>query len=162
KGGMCIIVHLVDRALYLDFKSYLVDNCLVKMDRMSMAVSLEARVPLLDKEVVELAFRVPSRLKVNSGKTKILLKRIASRHVPEECVYRPKEGFSIPIKTWLKAECRPLMEDLLSTDQLGAEGIFDASVAERLKQEHLSNRANHSHILWTMMVFQDWRRRWKV
>ncbi|MEJ2147343.1 MAG: asparagine synthase (glutamine-hydrolyzing) [Acidobacteriota bacterium] len=152
----------VDRALYLDFKSYLVDNCLVKMDRMSMAVSLEARVPLLDKEVVELAFRVPSRLKVNSGKTKILLKRIASRHVPEECVYRPKEGFSIPIKTWLKAECRPLMEDLLSTDQLGAEGIFDASVAERLKQEHLSNRANHSHILWTMMVFQDWRRRWKV
>jgi asparagine synthase (glutamine-hydrolysing) len=91
----------LNRGLYVDFKSYLVDNCLVKVDRMSMAASLEARVPFLDKELVELAFQVPDHLKVANGQTKAVLKRVAARHVPAECVYRPKEGFSIPIKNWL-------------------------------------------------------------
>src|SRR5690606_27231613 len=116
----------IDRALYIDVKSYLVDNCLVKMDRMSMANSLEARVPLLDKDLVELAFRMPSRLKVAQGRTKVLLKRVAARHVPRECIYRPKEGFSIPIQQWLKTDFRPLMEELLAPRRLAAEGLFDA------------------------------------
>jgi asparagine synthase (glutamine-hydrolysing) len=152
----------VARGLYIDVKSYLVDNCLVKMDRMSMAVSLEVRVPLLDKEVVELAFQVPSYLKVQNGRTKMLLKKVAARHVPADCVYRPKEGFSIPIKNWLKAELRPLMDDLLDSDRLRSEGIFNAGFIAALMEEHLNNKANHSHILWTLMVFQDWRRRWSV
>jgi asparagine synthase (glutamine-hydrolysing) len=152
----------IARSLYVDVKSYLVDNCLVKMDRMSMAVSLEVRVPLLDKEVVELAFQVPSHLKLQGGRTKVLLKQIAARHVPADCVYRPKEGFSIPIKNWLKAELHPLMEDLLDSDRLRSEGIFNAGVIAGLMEEHLNNKANHSHILWTLMVFQDWRRRWSV
>lgn len=156
--------HLDDvaRGLYIDVKSYLVDNCLVKVDRMSMAVSLEVRVPLLDKEIVELAFRVPSNLKVINGQTKVLLKRVAARHLPTECIYRPKEGFSIPIKNWLKAELRPLMEELLAPKRLNSEGIFDSDTVAALIQEHLANKANHSHILWTAMVFQDWRRRWKI
>jgi asparagine synthase (glutamine-hydrolysing) len=150
----------VARGLYIDLNSYLPDNCLVKVDRMSMAVSLEARVPLLDHELVELAFRVPSALKVRRTATKILLKQITARRVPRDCVYRQKEGFSIPIKNWLCDELRPMMEDLLAPATIGAEGLFRPDAVERLKREHLAGQANHSHVLWTLMVFQDWRRRW--
>ncbi|MBE9573020.1 MAG: asparagine synthase (glutamine-hydrolyzing) [Proteobacteria bacterium] len=152
----------LNRSLYVDLKSYLCDNCLVKVDRMSMAVSLEARVPFLDKELVELAFCVPDHLKVSNGKTKVLLKRVAARHVPAACVYRPKEGFSIPIKNWLSNELRPLMEELLDNRLIEEEGLFRAPIIERLKREHMVGLANHSHILWSLMVFQAWRRRWLV
>jgi asparagine synthase (glutamine-hydrolysing) len=151
-----------DRALYVDLRSYLVDNCLVKVDRMSMACSLETRVPLLDRVLVELAFRMPSSLKYSARLTKILLKRVACRHVPKACVQRPKQGFSIPIKNWLKEELRPLTEELLARDRIAAEGLFEPAVVEQLKREHLQNRANHSHVLWGLLVFQDWRRRWGV
>jgi asparagine synthase (glutamine-hydrolysing) len=152
----------LDRSLYVDFKSYLVDNCLVKVDRMSMACSLETRVPLLDKELVELAFRAPSELKISGGRTKDLLKRVAERHVPRDCVYRPKEGFSIPIKHWLRTEFRPILEEFLSPSRISAEGIFDGETVARLKTEHLTGKANHSHVLWSLLVFQDWRVRWGV
>jgi asparagine synthase (glutamine-hydrolysing) len=151
-----------DRALYVDLHSYLVDNCLVKVDRMSMACSLETRVPLLDPTLVELAFRIPSSLKYSARKTKILLKRVARRHVPRECVDRPKQGFSIPIKNWLRYEFRPLVEELLGRDRIEAEGLFNPAMVDRLKREHMQNRANHSHLLWSLLVFQDWRRRWRV
>ncbi len=150
----------LDRGLYVDMKSYLSDNILVKVDRMSMAVSLEARVPYLDHELVELAFRVPERLKVAGRDTKVLLKRVAARHVPEECVYRPKQGFSIPIKAWLGEEFRPLMEELLAPDRLAREGLFEAGEVSRLKREHLSGVENHSHVLWALLVLQDWQARW--
>jgi asparagine synthase (glutamine-hydrolysing) len=127
---------------------------------MSMAVSLEARVPLLDHEVVELAFAMPSSLKVRGAATKILLKEVAARRVPRDCVYRRKEGFSIPIKNWLGGELRPLMDDLLAPARLAADDLFRPAEVERMKREHLEGRANHSHVLWTLMVFQDWRRRW--
>ena len=152
----------IDRELYVDLKSYLPDNCLVKVDRMSMACSLEARVPLLDHELVELAFALPPRLKVRGRQTKPLLKKVAARHVPRECVYRPKEGFSIPIKEWLRRELRPLMEELLDPGQLQREGVFDVETIATLKREHQEGIANHSHILWSLMVFEDWRRRWRA
>jgi len=151
-----------DQALYVDFGSYLVDNCLTKVDRMSMACSIEARVPLLDKDVAELAFRLPSRLKYDGSHTKILLKRVAARHVPRECVYRAKQGFSIPIKNWLKEELRPVAEQYLAPQRLAREGLFDPSVVGRLWQEHLDNRANHSHLLWALLVFEQWRDRFGV
>jgi asparagine synthase (glutamine-hydrolysing) len=150
----------INRCLYVDLKSYLTDNCLVKVDRMSMAASLEARVPLLDRELVELAFSIPDKFKVAKGKTKILLKRIAAKRVPADCVYRPKEGFSIPIKNWLNNELRSLMEDLLDKKTVRAEGLFQTDTIEKLKQEHISGLANHSHIIWSLMVFQAWRRHW--
>ncbi|MBN1825415.1 MAG: asparagine synthase (glutamine-hydrolyzing) [Candidatus Eisenbacteria bacterium] len=151
-----------DRALFVDARSYLVDNCLVKVDRMSMACSLEARVPLLDRELVELAFRMPSRLKVSGGKTKRLLKSVARRHVPPRCVDRPKEGFSIPIKHWLRRELKPLLLDRLAPERIRREGVFRGETVERLVREHLEGRENHSHVLWTMLVFEDWRERWSV
>jgi asparagine synthase (glutamine-hydrolysing) len=150
----------LNRCLYVDLKSYLVDNCLVKVDRMSMAVSLEARVPLLDKDLVELAFSIPDKFKVANGKTKILLKRLAARRVPADCIYRPKEGFSIPIKNWLNHQLYSLMEDLLNEKKLREEGLFQTDTVEKLKREHTSGLANHSHIIWSLMVFQAWRRQW--
>ncbi|MGH8624648.1 MAG: asparagine synthase (glutamine-hydrolyzing) [Gammaproteobacteria bacterium] len=152
--------EMLNRSLYVDVKSYLVDNCLVKVDRMSMAMSLETRVPLLDRELVELSFRVPCHLKVNSGATKILLKQIAERHVPRDCVYRPKEGFSIPIKNWLGSQFRHVMENALNPERIRNEGLFKPETITRLKEEHLSGRANHSHILWSLIVFQSWRSMW--
>ena len=150
----------IDRQLYVDLKSYLVDNCLVKVDRMSMACSLEARVPLLDHELVELAFQMPASLKIRRGHTKILLKSVAARHVPRECVYRSKEGFSMPVKEWLRNEIRPLVEELLDRRRLDRQGIFQSATVERLKREHFRGEANHSHVLWSLLVFEDWARRW--
>jgi asparagine synthase (glutamine-hydrolysing) len=150
----------VNQRLYVDVKSYLCDNLLVKIDRMSMANSLEARVPYLDRELVELAFQIPGTFKVSGGKTKVLLKRAAARYVPRECVYRPKEGFSIPLKTWLNESLRPVMDDLLDSKRISRDGLFQADYVQQLKDEHLAGRANHSHILWSLMVFHAWRRRW--
>ncbi|HEY8258901.1 MAG TPA: asparagine synthase (glutamine-hydrolyzing) [Gemmatimonadales bacterium] len=152
----------LDRGLYVDLKSYLSDNCLVKIDRMAMAVSLEGRVPLLDPELIELAFSVPADLKLYHGDTKPLLKRVAARHVPRECVYRPKQGFSIPIKNWLDGELKPLVDELLGSDRIRREGLFRVETVERLRREHSSGVANHSHVLWSMLVFEDWRDRWGV
>jgi asparagine synthase (glutamine-hydrolysing) len=150
----------LDRSLYVDVKSYLSDNILTKVDRMSMAVSLEARVPYLDKDLVELAFRVPDALKVNNGKTKVMLKEIAARHVPANCVYRQKEGFSIPIKNWLGTQFRPLLDELLGSSRIGDAGLFNVATIETLKQQHLSGQANNSHLLWSLIVFEAWRDKW--
>jgi asparagine synthase (glutamine-hydrolysing) len=150
----------LNRSLYVDLKSYLVDNCLVKLDRMSMAVSLEARVPYLDTEMVELAFQIPGALKISGGKTKELLKEVASRYIPAPCVYRPKEGFSIPIKNWLRTQLLAIMQEFLNTSDIKSQGVFLPAAVERLKKEHLAGAANHSHILWSLIVFQAWQRRW--
>jgi len=150
----------LDRSLYVDVKSYLSDNILTKVDRMSMAVSLEARVPYLDKDLVALAFRVPDELKVNHGKTKVMLKQIAARHVPANCVYRQKEGFSIPIKNWLGTQFRPLLDELLGSARVRDAGLFNVGTIETLKQQHLSGLANHSHVLWSLIVFEAWRDKW--
>lgn len=150
----------VTRALYVDFKTYLPDNILVKADRMSMATSLEVRVPFLDPQLVELAFKLPDRLKVAKGQTKVLLKEVAARQVPRDCVYRAKEGFSIPIKNWLGNRFRPLMEELLEPRHLTEQGIFATNEIERMKREHLAGVANHSHVLWSLMVFEAWHREW--
>jgi asparagine synthase (glutamine-hydrolysing) len=150
----------LNSGLYADVKTYLCDNILVKVDRMSMATSLETRVPYLDREFVELAFRVPEDLKLSRRGTKLLLKRLAAQRVPRDCIYRAKQGFSIPIKNWLKTRFRDLMEDLLEPRRLEAQGLLDSATIERLKAEHLSNAANHSHLLWSAMVFQAWHARW--
>lgn len=149
-----------NKCLYIDAKSYLTDNCLVKVDRMSMAVSLEVRVPLLDVGLTELAFSIPNELKIAGKETKTLLKKVAARHIPARCVYRPKEGFSIPIKNWLGTQFRPLLDRYTSPKLLKSQGIFDDTVVSRLKGDHLSGKANHSHVLWSLIVFQAWQEKW--
>ena len=127
---------------------------------MSMAVSLEARVPFLDKEMVELAFQVPDGLKIRGRETKWLLKRIAERHVPRSAIYRPKEGFSVPLKHWISGPYRDLMEELLAETRIRQEALFDWARVARLRDEHVSGRHNHSHQLWALMMFQAWQDRW--
>jgi len=149
----------LNRSMFLDIKTYLVDDILVKVDRMSMAASLEVRVPFLDHRVVEFALSVPQELKIRNFKTKYLLKRMARRLLPGNIVNRPKQGFSIPIKNWLKGPLRPMMTDLLSHDRLARQGIFNPGYVDTLMKEHIQNEENHSHRLWSLMLFQLWKER---
>jgi asparagine synthase (glutamine-hydrolysing) len=148
------------QSLYVDLFSYLPDDILAKVDRMSMAVSLESRVPYLDQEMVELAFQVPDRLKIRDGTSKWILKRIAERYIPKDVVHRPKEGFSVPLKHWIAEGYRGLMDELLSVERIRREGIFEWAEIERLRKEHLAGRRNHAHQLWAIMMFQAWQDRW--
>ncbi len=147
----------LNRQLYVDTKTYLCDNILVKVDRMSMATSLEARVPFLDHRVVEFAARVPGSMKMANGRTKILVKDALAKLLPQMITKRGKEGFSIPIKNWLKSELKPLMMETLAPEKIRADGFFQADMIERLIKEHLQNKENHSHRLWALMVFQIWK-----
>ncbi|MGQ9560880.1 MAG: asparagine synthase (glutamine-hydrolyzing) [Candidatus Oleimicrobiaceae bacterium] len=141
---------------YVDLKTYLPDDILVKVDRMSMAVSLEARVPFLDYRLVEMVGRMPAALRLRNGQTKYILRRAMRGILPEKILTRGKEGFSIPIKNWLRAELRPMMFDLLSQERLRQQGYFAPSYVAALVKEHLTGKANHSHQLWALMVFQKW------
>ncbi len=148
----------LNQDMYLDLKTYMVDNILVKVDRMSMAASLEARVPLLDYNMVEFAFSLPPEVKVKGNVTKYFMKKSMEGILPDEVIYRPKEGFSIPIKNWLKEDLKDLMLDTLSEKNIKSDGYFNYPYVKRLMDEHLNNRANHSHRLWTLILFNMWKK----
>jgi len=147
----------INRDLYLDFKSYMVDNILVKVDRMSMATSLEARVPLLDYKMVEFAFSLPSEYKVRGPVTKWFFKKAMEGILPDEIIYRRKEGFSIPIKNWLKSDLKDLMLEYLSERRVKESGYFNYGFVKRMIDEHLNSKQNHAHRLWPLILFQIWR-----
>ena len=149
---------LLTQQQYVDIKTYLVDNILVKVDRMSMAASLEARVPLLDHRIVEFAMNLPSHLKMDGNNTKVILRRIMEKRIPAEVLNKPKEGFSIPLKHWLRKELNPLMNDLLHADVVKNRGYFDPVTVSNWVSEHETKKANHSHRLWALMVFELWHR----
>ena len=142
-----------------DLKLYLPDNILAKIDSMSMATSLEARVPYLDNEVVDLALSIPSRLKLRGGVRKWILKKAFAARLPAAILQRGKEGFSMPMKNWLSGEWNSLMHELLCRENLARDGFFASSHVETLMREHETRRRNHSHLLWALMVFQLWRDR---
>jgi asparagine synthase (glutamine-hydrolysing) len=147
----------INQDLYLDFKSYMVDNILVKVDRMSMATSLEARVPLLDYKMVEFAFSLPSHYKLNGKTTKWFFKKAMEGILPNDIIYRQKEGFSIPIKNWLKSDLRDLMMMYLSENRIKDSGFFNYDYIQKMITEHLDNKQNHAHRLWPLILFQLWR-----
>ncbi|MCK5146649.1 asparagine synthase (glutamine-hydrolyzing) [bacterium] len=146
----------ITRTGYVDVKTYLTDNILVKVDRMSMVPSLEARVPFLDHRVVELAFRMPPALKMRGYDTKYILKKTFWDKLPIEVQRRGKQGFSIPIKEWLKDELKPMATALFDERRLREQGLFDPAFVGQLMDEHCRNVDNHSHKLWALMVFQQW------
>jgi len=150
----------ISAELYLDLKTYLPDDIMVKVDRMSMATSLEAREPLLDHRLVEFVFSLPGTWKVHGLKTKWIFKKTMERLLPPENIYRPKEGFSIPIKLWLRQELRSLLLDKLNDQRLRKEGLFSAEVVNQLVHDHLSGRKNYSHQLWALLVFEMWREKY--
>ena len=141
---------------YVDIKTYLVDDILTKVDRMSMAVSLEARVPLLDFRIVELAVNLPAKMKINQGETKRVFKEAMVERLPGDVLNKPKQGFSIPIKHWLRGSLKPMMTDLLSQQRVRQRGYFNDDCVSGWVDEHLSGRQNHSHKLWALMVFEIW------
>ena len=150
----------VERLIYLYAKTYLEGDVLVKVDRASMACSLEVRAPFLDVELVEFLGRVPPRLKQHRLGTKLLLKRALAGMLPPGIASRQKKGFGIPVAEWLKGSLRELLQDELSTARIGDQGLFDTGVVERLVSEHMSGRRDHRKQLWTLLVFQLWHRRW--
>jgi asparagine synthase (glutamine-hydrolysing) len=143
--------------LYLDFRLYLEDNLLVKIDRASMACSLELRTPYLDHRLVEFAAGLPAALKVSRFRLKQILKRAVEPWLPHEIVYRQKRGFSVPIAQWIRQELRPLVDATLAEDKLKREGILNPPFIRRLLEEHWSGNADHRKALWAVLCFQWWR-----
>ncbi|HBG72396.1 MAG TPA: asparagine synthase (glutamine-hydrolyzing) [Deltaproteobacteria bacterium] len=152
---------IVERAMATDIKTYLVDDILTKVDRASMAYSLEARVPLLDHRIVEFAARLPMEHKVHGGGTKHLLRKILSRHVPRELIDRPKMGFGIPVNRWLRKELRPLLTEYLNEERVRREGFLRPEGVERVVREHLSGRRDHQYRLWALLVIAMWVERYR-
>jgi asparagine synthase (glutamine-hydrolysing) len=140
--------------LYADVTGYLADDILVKLDRMSMAVSLEGRVPFLDHEVVEYAMGIPAEWKTRGADTKWILKRAFRDLLPPAILRRGKEGFSMPMKNWLRGPLRPLLHELLDAGRMRDRGWFQPQEVARLVDEHLRGRENHAHRLWCLMALE--------
>ena len=149
-----------DAAVYQYVRLYLIANVLVKVDRASMARSLEVRAPLLGREVVEFAAAIPGRMRLNGLTTKYLLKKAARGRLPDEIIDRPKKGFGMPIGQWLRGPLRELGESLLAPARLAREGFLAPVEVERLWSEHQRGIADHRKALWTLVVFQLWLERY--
>jgi asparagine synthase (glutamine-hydrolysing) len=148
----------LDRALYVDVKTYLVDDILTKVDKMSMAVSLEARVPLLDHKLLEFAATVPASLKLKNGQSKYLLRRLLEKRVPKSIVDRPKQGFEAPIGAWLRGPLAPMVDGLLLDGRLRDRGVFEHSAVSRLWNAHRAGTQDHRHRLWSLVMLELWFR----
>jgi len=148
----------LDRLLYLDSKTYLPGDILTKVDRMSMAVSLEARAPLLDHKLIEFVTRVPAALKLAGLETKHLLKRAVRDLVPAEILNRPKQGFGVPIQEWINQQLRSRIRDTLSDARTKQRGYVDSHYVSVLLDEHERGRRDHSMSLWALVMLELWHR----
>jgi asparagine synthase (glutamine-hydrolysing) len=145
--------------LHYDYTGYLPDDILVKVDRASMAVGLEARAPLLDHKILELAWSLPPEYLFDGKQGKRVLRDLLVRYVPRELIDRPKRGFSVPVKEWLVGPLRDWAEDLISEQTLREQGIFDIQSIRDAWHQHLHGWANHSELIWSVLMFQAW---WKA
>jgi asparagine synthase (glutamine-hydrolysing) len=155
-------VGYVNRFMLLDQNYYLPDNILYKVDRMSMAHSLEVRPPLLDHRIVEFAARLPERLKLRAASGKYLLKETLRGKLPDSIIDRPKSGFDIPAHAWFRGILKPLLYATVTRDAVEATGIFDFAAAERLIRDHMSERVNAGYQLWGLMTLFLWLRKWRI
>ena len=149
----------IDKLLYLDSKTYLPSDILTKVDRMSMANSLEARVPLLDHELIELVVGIPPALKMKGVETKYILKKALEGIVPRSILYREKQGFGVPIADWINAQLRTRIDADLSDKKTLERGYFEKSAVENLLSEHRSGRRDHAHALWLLWMLELWHRK---
>jgi len=149
----------LNRLLHVDCKVQLVDDMLTKVDRMSMAHSLEVRVPLLDQRLLQFAARLPARYKVRGLKLKHILKQVAKQVLPEEIINRPKAGFTIPIARWLAQDLRELVDEALSPQRLQAQGIFAPQKVQAMLEAHRQGKRDYSRSLFTLLVFSLWHQK---
>jgi asparagine synthase (glutamine-hydrolysing) len=150
----------VDRMRYLDMCAYLPDDILTKVDRASMAVALEVRVPFLDHRLVEWVWKLPSIQNARAPRPKHLLRRVLARYVPDRLVERPKMGFGVPLADWLRGPLRNWAEDLMNEADLGAGDIFHVEAIRPLWVEFLSGDDERHFLIWNILMFQAWHRRW--
>lgn len=155
-----LVPDYVERLQYLDTRSYLPDDILTKVDRASMAVSLEVRVPLLDHRVVAFAWSLAPAMKLRAGVGKWALRQLLYRYVPRELVDRPKMGFDVPIGAWLRGPLRGWAEDLLSEEAIRKDGYLDSGRVQDCWRAHLDGRTDNPYPLWGVLMFQMWKRRW--
>lgn len=151
----------VEWMLLMDTLHYMVDDVLVKVDRASMASSLEVRVPFLDPDVFHTAWRISDELKLRDGQGKWILRQLLYQYVPRELVDRPKMGFAVPLDTWLRGPLREWAEDLLSSASLADMPMLDAGCVRRLWRAHLKGQGHHAQQLWTVLQLLAWQRRWQ-
>jgi asparagine synthase (glutamine-hydrolysing) len=141
-----------------DFRTYLPEDVLVKVDRMSMAHSIESRVPLLDNQVIDFAARLPATMKIRDGRRKVLLKEVAARLLPPDIVHRRKQGFGVPVGVWFRGTLRDTFGDVLGSQRARERGYFRQPFIDRVLQEHLSGVRDHTMRLWQLVVLELWHR----
>jgi asparagine synthase (glutamine-hydrolysing) len=150
------VTAFIDRAMYVDQVGYLPGDNLCKVDRASMAVSLETRLPLLSHEIVELSWRVPLHMKVRDGSSKWLLRQVLYRQVPRELIDRPKMGFTVPLRQWLESDLRSWAEDTLAT--LGSAGseFLDEKRVRAIWDRQMRGKEDNSSLIWSILMFLSW------
>ncbi|HYZ27165.1 MAG TPA: asparagine synthase (glutamine-hydrolyzing) [Geminicoccaceae bacterium] len=148
--------------MYLDFAGYLPDDCLLKVDRASMAASLEVRCPLLDHRLVEFAWSLPLAMRADSTGAKRVLRAVLERYVPRPMFARPKRGFGVPIGAWLRGPLRDWAETLLDQRRIAAEGYLEPAAIRSLWQQHLSGQRDRPELLWHLLMFQAWHEHWRA
>ena len=159
-GQWADVDHSIARMMCADLCTYLPDDILVKVDRATMAVSLEARAPFLDHRIVELAWQIPMQEKVSTTTGKLVLKQLLARYVPPSLTDRPKMGFGIPLDEWLRGPLFGWADDLLERGNLLRGGLLDPDMVQRVWRDHLAGHCDHSYALWNVLVFQAWSSHW--
>ena len=154
----CAQGSLLTQLLYVNFKTYLLDDLLVKMDRCSMAHALETRSPFLDRDLLEYVFSLPDAMKLRWGRTKVILRQTFADLLPTEILQRGKMGFGVPLQTWFKTDLRDYIQDLLLAPDARLRAYVDQRFVSQLCASHLSGRADHSAQLWTLLTFEVWLR----
>jgi asparagine synthase (glutamine-hydrolysing) len=148
----------IDKKMFGDIKTYLPGALLTKIDRATMAHSIEGRSPFLDQKLMEFAASLPPRMKYQPGHLKTLTKRVLGKSFPEEFINRPKMGFGVPIGKWLRGPLQPLMRELLLGEPLRRRGLFNQAYIKSMIERHVSGREDSQYRLWTLMTFEAWAR----